>query len=95
MSVSPDEVRYVARLARLSFTADEETRMAIELSRILDYMGQLDGLQLDDVEPMERVSDREGGLRDDVLKSRIVRSQALKSAPDADDRYFRVPRVIE
>lgn len=95
MSVPPEAVRHVARLARLALEPDEEAALAQDLGRILDYVRQLDELDLEGVEPMERVADRVDALRDDVEAPRMDRSEALRPAPDADDRHFRVPRVIE
>lgn len=95
MSVTPEDVRHVAQLARLALSTDEELAMAADLSRILGYVEQLNELDLEGVPPMERVADRADSLREDVVERRIERADALASAPDADDRYFRVPRVME
>lgn len=95
MPVTPEDVRHVAQLARLALTAEEEVAMASDLSRILGYVEQLNELDLDGIAPMERVADRAETLREDVVEHRIDRADALACAPDADDRYFRVPRVME
>ncbi|PSQ51729.1 MAG: Asp-tRNA(Asn)/Glu-tRNA(Gln) amidotransferase GatCAB subunit C, partial [Bacteroidetes bacterium QH_10_64_37] len=57
MSVSRDDVRHVAQLARLDFSAEEEAQMADELSRILDYVDKLDELDTSGVPPMSHVLD--------------------------------------
>ncbi len=95
MSVSLDEVRYIARLARLQFTEAEEARMALQMSRILDYVEKLNELDTADVPPMSHVLDLTNVFREDVAAPRVTREQALRNAPDADDQYFRVPKVIE
>ncbi|MFT5144291.1 MAG: aspartyl-tRNA(Asn)/glutamyl-tRNA(Gln) amidotransferase subunit C [Rhodothermales bacterium] len=94
MSVSLEEVRYVAGLARLSFTPEEEKRMASDLSRILQYMNQLEELNTENVPPMEHVLDRVDVFRPDESKTRISRDEALSNAPDTDGEYFRVPRIL-
>jgi len=94
MSISIEQVRYVARLARLSFTQEEEVRMAQDLSAVLDYMQQLDELDTDQVPPMAHVLDRVDVFRPDVSQERIDRAQALSNAPDTDGEYFRVPKVL-
>jgi aspartyl-tRNA(Asn)/glutamyl-tRNA(Gln) amidotransferase subunit C len=68
--------------------------MAEDLSRILEYMQQLDELDTSSVEPMSHVSDRVDLFRPDEARSRIDRKQALSNAPDADAEYFRVPKVL-
>lgn len=94
MRVSIDQVRYVARLARLSFSPDQERRVASDLSAVLDYMQQLDELDTSDVPPMAHVLDRVDVFRPDRVDERMDREQALSNAPDSDGTYFRVPRIL-
>ena len=95
MSVSRDDVRHVAQLARLDFSEDEEAQMADELSQILDYVDKLDELDTSGVPPMSHVLDVTNVFRPDAVEQRIDRAQALELAPEADDEYVRVPKVIE
>lgn len=95
MSISTEEVRYIASLARLQFTADEERRLAEEMSAVLDYVANLNELDTSDVPPMSHVLDLYNVLREDRVDARITREEALKNAPDADAMYFRAPKVIE
>ncbi len=95
MSVSIEEVRYLAALARLRFSDEEEKRIAGQLSEVLDYMEKLNELDTSGVPPMSHVLDLHSVSRDDEVAQRISREEALKNAPDADGSYFRVPKVIE
>ena len=95
MSVSIDEVRYIAALARLSFSEEEEVRMAEQLSKVLDYVEKLNELDTSGVPPMSHVLDLHSVFREDVVEQRITRDEALENAPDADGTFFRVPKVIE
>ena len=95
MSVSVEEVRHIARLARLRLTEEEEEVMADQLSSILGYVEQLNELDVSDVPPMTHVLDLVNATREDVVVQRISHEEALKNAPEADSDYFRVPRVIE
>jgi aspartyl-tRNA(Asn)/glutamyl-tRNA(Gln) amidotransferase subunit C len=95
MRVTLDDVRHIASLARLRFSDDEQQRLAGELSRILDYVDQLDELDTSDVPPMAHVFDAPAAYRPDRAKQRITHEEALANAPDADGDYFRVPKVIE
>ncbi len=95
MAVSIDEVRYIARLARLRFSEEEEARLAEEMSRILGYMDQLGELDTAGVPPMSHVLDLHNITREDTARARISRDEALQNAPDADGKHFRVPKVIE
>lgn len=95
MAISREEVRHIAELARLRFSDEEETRMAQEMGRILDYVDKLNELDTTGVPPMSHVLDIHNAFREDEVEQRISHEDALKNAPDADSDYFRVPKVIE
>ena len=95
MALSVDEVRYIAALARLRFSEEEERQLAGQMSDILAYMEKLGELDTDAVEPMAHVLDLSDVFREDEARQRITPEAALRNAPDADADYFRVPKVIE
>lgn len=95
MSVSIEEVRRIAGLARLEFSGEEEERLAREMSKILDYVELLKELDTDDVPPTSHVLDMTNVTRPDAANPRITRDEALRNGPDTDGTYFRVPKVIE
>lgn len=95
MAISREDVRHIAGLARLRFSEEEETRMAQEMGRILDYVEKLNELDTTGVPPMSHVLDVHNVFREDEVEERIRREDALKNAPDADNEYFRVPKVID
>ena len=95
MSISVEEVRYIAALARLRFTEEEEEHLAEQMSEILDYMDKLNELDTTAVPPMSHVLDLYNIVREDTAQQRITPEEALRNAPDADSDYFRVPKVIE
>ncbi len=95
MRISPAEVRYIARLARLHVAPEEEDRMAEEMGRILTYMEQLNALDTENVPPMSHVLELRNVFREDAVERRLSHDRAMRSAPDSDGEYFRVPKVIE
>ncbi len=95
MKVTLEQVREIAALARLEFDAAEEADLVRELTTILDYVEQLEELDVSGVDPMSHVLDIYNVFREDEPAVRISRAEALSNAPDADAEYFRVPRVIE
>lgn len=95
MSISKEDVQYIAALARLRFTEEEQERLADQMSRILDYVDKLGELDTTGVPPMSHVLDLHDVFREDEVEQRISREDALKNAPDADSTYFHVPTVIE
>ena len=111
MKVTEKDVAYVAELANLDLTEDERRGMLRDLNSILDYVDRLNELDTSDVPPMAQVSDRYGvdegkqgserftyASREDIpegLRKSLPHDEALANAPDADEDFFRVPKVIE
>lgn len=95
MSVSREDVRSIATLARLDFSEEEEASIENDLNQILDYVSDLDGVDTSGVEPMTHVLDLANVARPDVIQERISRDDAFRNAPDTDGEHFRVPQVIE
>lgn len=82
---------YVARLARLRLTDEEQERMTRELSGVLEYVEHMDELDLESVEPTARVVDLVNELRADEVKPGLTKEQALSNAPDVAEGGFAVP----
>ena len=95
MSVNADQVRHVARLARLALGDDEIAKMVPELNSIIGWVEQLGEVDTDGVEPLTAVIDNDLRLRDDIVNDGNVRDDILKNAPDAQHGFFAVPKVIE
>ena len=95
MAITPDEVRRVAALARIAFTDEELAPFAAQLSAILDYVHQLDALDLDGVEPTAHVHDAVNAFREDAVRPSPGQDAVLANAPDREDGCFRVQKVIE
>jgi aspartyl-tRNA(Asn)/glutamyl-tRNA(Gln) amidotransferase subunit C len=97
MSLSLDEVRRIARLARLRLSAEEEAAFAGQLSAILDHVAQLGELDVSGVEPMTHaLAAGEGvALREDAPLPCLPPAAALANAPAREGTCFKVPKVIE
>jgi aspartyl-tRNA(Asn)/glutamyl-tRNA(Gln) amidotransferase subunit C len=95
MSVNEQQVRHVARLARLALGDDEIAKMVPELNNILNWVEQLAEVDTDGVEPLTAVIENKLRLRDDVVNDGNCRDGVLKNAPDAQHGFFAVPKVIE
>jgi aspartyl-tRNA(Asn)/glutamyl-tRNA(Gln) amidotransferase subunit C len=91
MAISEDEVRHVARLARLTLTDDEVARFGEQLSAILEAVGTVAELDLADVEPTAHPLDLANVLADDVPQPSLSVEDALANAPDPEDGFFGVP----
>ncbi len=94
MAVTRDEVKHIAKLAKLSLTEQEEINFQKELSNIIDYMDKLNEVDITNVESLSHPITVENVFREDEVKKSISREEVLKNAPDATEEFFKVPKVI-
>jgi aspartyl-tRNA(Asn)/glutamyl-tRNA(Gln) amidotransferase subunit C len=107
MKVSDKEVAYVAALANLDLTAEEQVRMVKDLNSILGHIDMLNELDTSNVAPMAQVmagagSESQQGserfayaLRADSLIPSLDHKAALQNSPEPHADFFKVPKVIE
>ena len=89
------DVAYIAGLAKLELTAEEEERFARDLGQVLDYVTQLEKWDTTDVEPMYHPLPVYDALRADTPGESLSQDAALANAPAQGDGQFRVPKVVE
>lgn len=95
MKITLKEVEHVARLARLALSEEEKEQMRSQLDRILAYMEKLNQLDTTGVEPTSHVIPMTNVFREDAVVPSLPREEALANAPDRQEGFFRVPRIIE
>lgn len=95
MSVTLDDVRKVAKLARLSFSEEEEARLVTDLNQMLAYVASLDALDTSQVAPTTHVLPLSNVFRPDEPTESLSQEAALANAPRSGHGHFRVPKVIE
>ena len=95
MSVSNEQVRHIAKLARIAMSDEEIEKLAPELNNILGWVEQLGEVDTAGVEPLATVIDQKLRLREDVITDGDIRDEVLANAPDAQHGFFAVPKVIE
>ena len=91
--IAEDDVRYVAKLARLRLEEDEVAQMTGELAKILTHMGKMAELDIAEVPPTAHVLDLVNVSRADKPRTGLAREAALHNAPAVSDDCFRVPRM--
>jgi len=89
------DVAYVAKLARLVLTEEEQARYQRDLMQILNYAAKLDELDTEGVEPTAHVLPIHNVLREDVVQPSYNRDTLLANAPEQADGCFVVPKVVE
>ena len=95
MKLTRESVQRVAMLARLRLTADEESEFTGQLDDILAYMDKLNELDTANVELFNHAIDNLSALRDDKVTNQPNTDALLANAPDRDETFFKVPKIIE
>jgi len=89
------DVKYVARLARLALTPDEEKKLAAQLGNILGYVGKLKELDVSTVEPTAHAVPLVNVVRPDEARPSLPHDDALRNAPAQANGLFIVPKIVE
>jgi aspartyl-tRNA(Asn)/glutamyl-tRNA(Gln) amidotransferase subunit C len=95
MSIDAATVRRIAHLARIAIADDEVEHLRGEINAILAFVEQLQEVDVAGVEPMTSVIPMRMKTRPDVVTDGGIADDVLKNAPEKDDHYFVVPKVIE
>ena len=94
MKITADEVRNVARLARLEIEPEAVEKMAAQLATILTYVDKLGEVDTEGVPPTSHAIALTNAFREDEVKPSLDQDLALDNAPRREDGSFAVPRVI-
>lgn len=95
MAATEIDVKYVAHLARLSLTADEEQKFGAQLGQILGYIEKLNELDVSQVEPTAHAMPLVNVTRPDEVRPSISNEDALRNAPAKANGLFIVPKIVE
>ena len=98
--VTVEDVERVAELANLELAPGETESMQHDLNAILEHVAQLNELDTTGVEPLPQVNELKGAggtsvLRADVRQASLDRAAVMREAPETDQAFFKVPKVIE
>jgi aspartyl-tRNA(Asn)/glutamyl-tRNA(Gln) amidotransferase subunit C len=95
MSINHQTVRRIARLARIKVTDEEVPRLANELNGILGWIEQLNEVDVSGVEPMTSVVAMKMKWREDEVTDGGIPADIVGNAPQSEDNFFVVPKVVE
>lgn len=95
MSLDKETVKNIANLARIKVPEENLDHLAGELSSILEWVEQLNGVDTNGVEPLASVVDVTLPLRADEVSDGNCRDKVLANGPDTEDGYYAVPKVVE
>jgi aspartyl-tRNA(Asn)/glutamyl-tRNA(Gln) amidotransferase subunit C len=93
--LTSQEVRHIAKLARLRLSDEQVERYRVQLASVLDHIASLSELDVSSVEPMAHPTDMTNRLDDDAVGVAMPVEQLLSNAPAAVDRFLAVPKVLD
>lgn len=91
--ITKEEVRHVAKLARLELTEAETEKYCEQLGNILTYVEQMKEVDTTGIEPMPHAIPVTNVMREDEVKYEQTKEELMKNAPYEEDGFFRVPKI--
>ena len=95
MKISAEEIKKIALLSRLEIKATQVDSVGKQLNDILSYMDLISQVDITDVEPTGHAVSMRNVMRDDVPQPSLPNEKALQNAPEQEDGYFKVPKLIQ
>jgi aspartyl-tRNA(Asn)/glutamyl-tRNA(Gln) amidotransferase subunit C len=95
MKLDEKTVTKIASLSKLEFNGEEKQAILDDMNKMLDFVGKLEEVDTDGVEPLIHITDETNILRADTPRTDITQKEALKNAPKKDSTYFKIPKVIK
>ena len=95
MQITPDLIKYLEKLARITLSEDEEKKVGNELQDILTYIDMLNELDTDGVEAMSHCFPVTNVMREDEVAPSMLPDEIVANAPESQDGYFVVPKTVD
>ncbi|WP_297125096.1 Asp-tRNA(Asn)/Glu-tRNA(Gln) amidotransferase subunit GatC [uncultured Eubacterium sp.] len=95
MQITPDLIKYLEKLARITLTEDEEKKVGNELQDILTYIDMLNELNTDGVEAMSHCFPVTNVMREDEVQPSMSADEIVANAPESQDGCFVVPKTVD
>lgn len=95
MQITPDLIKYLETLARITLSEEEEKKVGNELQDILTYIDMLNELDTEGVEAMSHCFPVTNVMREDVVSPSKTPDEIVANAPESQDGYFVVPKTVD
>ncbi|MEQ8302503.1 MAG: Asp-tRNA(Asn)/Glu-tRNA(Gln) amidotransferase subunit GatC [Cyclobacteriaceae bacterium] len=95
MKIDKQTLDKIAHLARLEIAEADVPKMLEDMSKMVSFVEKLNEVNTEGVEPLTTMSHEVNVLREDEVKNQLSKEDVLKNAPDKDDNFFKVPKVLE
>ena len=93
--ITIEEILKIAKLAHLNLSEDEQKRMTSELGEIINYIDQLNKVDVSGIEPMSHVHGSTNVMREDSTEEPLPFEELKNIVPDFSGRFIRVPIIVE
>ena len=95
MNINQNVISKLARLSKLKFNEDEMKLISNDLSKMLDFINQLQDLDTEGIDPLIHVNEEINNWREDQVQGMISQEEALSNSPVTDGTYFKLPKVFD
>ena len=95
MNINQNVISKLARLSKLKFNEDEMKLISNDLSKMLDFINQLQDLDTEGIDPLIHMNEEINNWREDKVQDMISQEEALSNSPVKDGTYFKLPKVLE
>ena len=95
MSIDKDKIKHTAKLARISLDEKKIDNLSKDLSNIFKFIEKLNKASTENVKPLSSILDTSLRSREDKVNDGNIRDQILENAPNKNEDFFIVPKVIE
>ena len=95
MNINQNVISKLARLSKLKFNEDEMKLISNDLSKMLEFINQLQDLDTEGIDPLIHVNEEINNWREDQVQGMISQEEALSNSPVKDGTYFKLPKVLD
>ncbi|MBX2844464.1 MAG: Asp-tRNA(Asn)/Glu-tRNA(Gln) amidotransferase subunit GatC [Flammeovirgaceae bacterium] len=95
MKIEKSTIEKIAHLSRLYFDKNGENKMLKSMNEIIEWVDKLSEVDTEGVDPLTHMTMEQDIMREDVPHNALAREEGMKNAPDHDDEYFKVPKVLD
>ena len=95
MKIDIKTIEKLASLSKLKFTKEELDLISKDMSKMVDFINQLDEIDTEGVEPLIHVNEGFNNWREDEIREMLDQKEALSNSPINDSTYFKLPKVLD
>ena len=95
MEINQNVISKLASLSKLKFNEDEMKLISNDLSKMLEFINQLQDLDTEGIDPLIHVNEEINNWREDQVQGMISQEEALSNSPVKDGTYFKLPKVLD